>query len=62
MNSKDIVSGIVMLILIYLLVTNGSKTAQVINALAQGGGTLVSTLQGRDSGNSFGNVSNTTFV
>lgn len=50
MDIKDIISGMVMLILIYLLVSHGSATNQVIQGLSGGLTSVIATLQGRGSG------------
>lgn len=47
MNTKDIVSGVIMLIFIYLLISGGSSTSTVINSLSSGFDGVVGTLQGR---------------
>lgn len=41
------IMGIIALIAIYLFIFNGEKTSMVISNLAEGGATLVATLQGR---------------
>jgi uncharacterized protein YoxC len=44
---KDIVAGIFMCVIVYLLISNGTKTSQVIDSLAKGAGSMTKTLQGR---------------
>jgi len=47
MDVKEIISGMVLLILVFLLVNNGDKTNTVIKSLSSGLDNTISVLQGR---------------
>jgi len=46
-NVYKIISGIGMLILVYLLLANGSNTTNIISSIASNATTGIKTLQGR---------------
>ena len=50
LQGKDIGAGIILLIFIYLILSGGSTTTQIISSLSQAFTSGVSTLQGNSAG------------